>query len=65
MGALKRPGPNPNQPPPDPKQSSQAPETSPKVKGPWIIQHVDAATLTAVIVIALLLPLLITGFLSP
>jgi hypothetical protein len=63
MGPLKRPGPNPNQPPSAPNQAASDPK-QPANKGPWIIKNVDATTLITVIVIALLVPLLITGFLS-
>ncbi|MGD1907286.1 MAG: hypothetical protein ACFB0C_15055 [Leptolyngbyaceae cyanobacterium] len=61
VSSLKRPGPNPNQPPPDQVNPDLQ---SPSGKGPLIIKNVDATTLITVIVIALLVPLLITGFLS-
>lgn len=63
MGTLKRPGPNPHQPPSDSNRGDSDPQ-SPASKGPWIVKNVDAATLITLIVIALLVPLLITGFLS-
>lgn len=63
MGVLNRPGPNPNQPPLDSGHVNSDPQKAPG-KGPLIIKNVDATTLITVIVIALLVPLLLTGFLS-